>query len=186
MRTAVLEAAGGLVFEKGPHGVTIPEVAQRAGVAVTSVYRRWGDVASLLMDLAVERLSLDWPLPDTGSVAGDLHAWMRSIAVNLRTPQGSAFFKLLVATAPAGGGDPAPRLSALVRRLVEIEAMLQRARTRGEAAPTADQVIDRLLAPLYVRALLGAPADEAFAEQLVDQLLAEAAARAVTKPSDAS
>lgn len=79
----------------------------------------------------------------------------------------------LVATAPTSGGIDGPRLTALARRLVEIEAMLERARARGETTPTADAVIDHLLAPLYVRALLGAQRDEAFAEGLVAQLLAE-------------
>src|ERR1044071_2905138 len=98
-------AAGERLVEGGPHGVTIPEVAQRADVAVTSLYRRWGDVAALLMDLAVERISTERPLPDTGTLEGDLRTWARAIAAGLRTPQGSAFFKVLVATAPGAETD---------------------------------------------------------------------------------
>src|SRR5262245_8153273 len=99
VRAAVLAAASELLLEKGPHGVTMPEVAQRAGVAVTSLYRRWGDVASLLMDVSVERLTTERPLPDTGSIAGDLRTWAKSIAAGLRTDEGSVFFRVLVATA---------------------------------------------------------------------------------------
>jgi len=49
--------------------------------------------------------------------------------------------------------------------------MLDRAATRGEPAPSSEDVLDHLLAPLYVRALFGAPADEVFAEGLVMRLL---------------
>lgn len=171
VRAAVLEAASELLVQKGPHGVTMPEVAQRAGVAVTSLYRRWGDVASLLMDLAVERITTDKPLPDTGTLEGDLKVWGRAVAAGLRTPQGSAFFKVLVATTPAAGDDVSVRLGALARRGVQIAALLERAVQRGEAAPTVDEVIDHLLAPIYVRALMGMSREETFADDLVDRLL---------------
>lgn len=175
VRGTVLAAAGELLVEKGAHGVTLPEVAQRAGVAVTSLYRRWGDVAALLMDLSVERITAESPLPDTGAISGDLATWARLIAGNLRTPQGSTFFRVLVATAPAAGADLGGRMQALGRRRVQIEEMLERGRARGEATPTADAVIDHLLAPIYVRALVGAPCSETYAEGLVDRLLASCA-----------
>jgi hypothetical protein len=50
--------------------------------------------------------------------------------------------------------------------------MLARARERGEKTPSTAEVLDHLLSPLYVRALFGAPADEAFAERLVERLIA--------------
>lgn len=57
-------------------------------------------------------------------------------------------------------------------RIDQIDAMLAWARARGEPAPHVLQVTDHLLAPLYVRALFGVPADETVAEGLVDFLLA--------------
>jgi AcrR family transcriptional regulator len=177
VREAVFEAASALLLERGLGGVSMPDVAQRAGVAATSLYRRWGGVTELLMDLAVERLERESPLPDTGSLAGDLSVWGRGVARIMRSPEGSAFFRVLVATAPASGSDAAARSGALYRRFGEIEAMLDRARARGEAVPTGWDIIDHLLAPLYVRTLVGAPPDEVFAQALVDRLLADVAAR---------
>lgn len=49
--------------------------------------------------------------------------------------------------------------------------MLERARQRGENAPSVDEVLDHLLAPIYVRALFGTPANETLAEQLADRLV---------------
>lgn len=171
-KTAAFEAAAALLVEKGAGAVTMTDIAQRAGVAATSLYRRWGDVGALLMEVAVEQLMREAPLPDTGSLTDDLRTWARSIAAGLRSPGGSAFFRVFIATAPAGPARGHERTAALSRRFEQIDGMLERARRRGEAAPSVAEVGDHILAPLYIRTLFGIPADEAFAEHLADRLLA--------------
>ncbi|MFD0479734.1 TetR/AcrR family transcriptional regulator [Nonomuraea thailandensis] len=42
MRAAVLEATQDELVERGFHGLTMDQVAARAGVGKTTVYRRWG------------------------------------------------------------------------------------------------------------------------------------------------
>ena len=170
-KTAVFEAVTALVAEKGHAGVSMADVAERAGVAATSLYRRWGDVRALIMDVAVEQLIHDYPLPDTGTLAGDLRKWGRSIAKGLRRPDRSSFFRAVVATAMPGEPGDAVRSAALEKRLEQITTMLDRATARGERAPSIADVLDHLLAPLYMRVLFGAPASEAFAESLVERLL---------------
>ena len=65
-----------------------------------------------------------------------------------------------------------------MRRIEQIDAMLDRARARGEKTPHVFEVTDHLLAPIYMRVLFGFPADEKTAEGLVTYLLnAVAAAR---------
>jgi hypothetical protein len=63
------------------------------------------------------------------------------------------------------------------RRLDQIATMLERDRARGERPPELADVMDHLLAPLYMRALFGTPASEAFAEKLVERLLKDEACR---------
>ena len=58
-------------------------------------------------------------------------------------------------------------------RIDQIATMLERARKRGEKPPSLADVMDHLLAPLYMRALFGTPASEAFAEKLVERLMTE-------------
>jgi AcrR family transcriptional regulator len=178
-KAAVFEAAAGLVAERGHDAIAMTDIAARAGVAATSLYRRWGDVRTLLMEVAVERLIADSPLPDTGSLRSDLRAWARRIAAGLRAPGGSPFFRTMIATSPApsegsgeGEGDMT-RVTAFAPRLQQIATMLDRAAARGEAAPPLMDVIDHLLAPLYMRALFGAPISAAFAHDLADRLLDE-------------
>jgi len=170
-KVAVFEAVKSLVAEKGHAAVSMTDVAKRADVAATSLYRRWGYVSALVMDVAVEQLIHDRPLPDTGTLGGDLRDWARSIAAALRRPEGSSYFRALVATAMPTEAGAAGRTAALEKRWEQIVAMLDRAATRGEPAPSSEDVLDHLLAPLYVRALFGAPADEVFAEGLVMRLL---------------
>jgi AcrR family transcriptional regulator len=170
-KASVFEAVSALVAEKGEASISMADVAERAGVATTSLYRRWGDVRALIMEVAVAQLIHDHPLPDSGALAGDLRKWARSIAAGLRRPEGSSFFRALVATAMPAEQGGAVRLAALEKRREQISTMLERAKARGEAPPSIADVLDHLLAPLYVRALFGTPASEAVADRLVERLL---------------
>jgi AcrR family transcriptional regulator len=146
----------------------MPEIAQRAGVAATSLYRRWGDVGSLLLDMALERLAQKWPLPDEGSIKADLKCWSERIALGLTSTEEPIFFRVLLASSHVA---PEKRISALAPRLEQLQNMLQRGRARGERTPSVDDVVNHLLAPLYIRALVGLPVDKTLAEQLVERLL---------------
>jgi len=170
-KAATFAAAAALIAERGHEPITMADIAERAGLATTSLYRRWGDVRVLLMEVAVEQLVREHPLPDTGSLRGDLGAWARTIAASLRSREGSSFFRVLVATAMPTGVDGSARTAALGPRTEQIATMLERARQRGEHAPSVAEVLDHLLAPLYVRALFGVPADDILVEQLADRLV---------------
>lgn len=170
-KEAVFEAVASLLAERDVHEISMTDVAERAGVAATSLYRRWGDVRVLVMEVAVEELLREHPLPDMGSLRADLTAWARRVAKSLGSREGPAFFRALVATTMPRGTHEAARTAALAPRSKQISTMLERARQRGEKTPSTSEVLDHLLAPLYVRTLFGAPPDEAFAESLVERLL---------------
>jgi len=176
-RAAVFAAVEQLLADKDPAALTFGEIAACAGVAATSLYRRWGQVRTLLMEVAVERLMQDWPLPDTGSLEGDLRQWTARVAASLAHPQSSVFFRVYIATAPAPGEDSSGRRTAVMRRIEQISAMLERARVRGEKTPYLFEVTDHLLAPIYMRTLFGAPLDEETAKGLVTYLLTYVALR---------
>ena len=53
-----------------------------------------------------------------------------------------------------------------------MELMLERARQRGENPPDIAELMDYVLAPLYMRALFGRPLSKAVADRLVDRLMA--------------
>jgi AcrR family transcriptional regulator len=170
-QAAVFKATAALLAEKEPDSLTMTEIAERAGVAATSLYRRWGEVGILLLEVAVDQLNREHPLPDTGSLDGDLRTWAQRIATGLRSKRGSALFKVIVASAARGAARDSARVRVMDPRVVQIVAMLTRARERGEQAPPVSEILDHVLAPLYFRALFGASGDRRYAAGLVNHLL---------------
>src|SRR5271165_6410071 len=54
---AILQTALDLVVELGFRAVSIESIAAKAGVAKTTIYRRWPNKAAVVMDAFMERLS---------------------------------------------------------------------------------------------------------------------------------
>jgi AcrR family transcriptional regulator len=91
----VFDVAAALSTEKEPRSIAMTEIAERAGVAVTTLYGRWREVGSLLLEVAVGQLNREQPLPDTGSRWGSA-VLAQKIATALRSKRGSALFKVIV------------------------------------------------------------------------------------------
>jgi AcrR family transcriptional regulator len=53
LREALIEAALGLIAEKGPAGFTVTEAAKRAGVSPAAPYRHFRDAESVLAEIAL-------------------------------------------------------------------------------------------------------------------------------------
>ncbi|MCT9094264.1 TetR/AcrR family transcriptional regulator, partial [Streptomyces sp. ASQP_92] len=51
-----------LISERGYGNFTVGDVAARAGVADSSIYRRWGDLETLLGEVALARLNARSPM----------------------------------------------------------------------------------------------------------------------------
>ncbi|MEV0275138.1 TetR/AcrR family transcriptional regulator [Streptomyces sp. NPDC050610] len=172
VRTAVHQAVMSLVSERGYGGFTVGEVAARAGVADTSVYRRWGNLEALTTDVAISWLTTQSPIPDTGSLRGDLHAYASHVARDITGPDGLAVLRLVVSLSAAGQDGEQARNNLLLERQRQMDAMLDRAHARGEPAPRSMEVVDHILAPMYVRVLFGlTDLSPDYVDDLVDHLL---------------
>ncbi|MEU2081271.1 TetR/AcrR family transcriptional regulator [Streptomyces albus] len=173
VRAAVHQAVTDLVAERGYGNFTVGDVAARAGVADTSIYRRWGNLEALTQEVAITRLTEQSPIPDTGSLEGDLRSYAAHVARDVSGPDGPAVLSLAVALSTAGPDGARARDDFLAERTRQLQVMLDRARDRGEQPPDALDVLDHILAPMYVRVLLGAgPLGPDYAGTLVDRLLA--------------
>jgi AcrR family transcriptional regulator len=173
VRAAVHQAVTDLVAERGYGTFTVGEVAARAGVADTSIYRRWGTLEALVTDVALAWLTSNSPVPDTGSLEGDLRAYAAKVARDITGPEGLAVLRLLIALSNAGEAGRQARDQFLAERGRQLRGMLERARARGEHPPQGLEVVDHILAPLYIRTLFGAgPLTPAYLDSLVDRLLA--------------
>jgi len=162
------------LLDKGRGGeLTVAEVADRSGVHATTIYRRWRSIEALILDVAVAQVVSGFPVPDTGSLRGDLEAYATQAARNLSSRTGAAFLRTLVAALPSTPETRAQRGEFLAERGKELQAIVDRALARGERAPSLDDILEGILAPLYFRVLADSrPVDDAYALSLVDRLLA--------------
>jgi AcrR family transcriptional regulator len=179
VREAVLDAANELLADVGYEALRVEEVAARAGVHKTTVYRRWPTKAVLVGDAARERSRAMVPVPDTGSFAGDLRALARAVAANVGSEEGTRVTRTLVAAATTSDDVAAVSVDFWAERFTLTGAIVERAVERGELPPGTDSrlVIESLIGPMYVRLLLTrAPVDRAFADRVADLVIAGARA----------
>src|ERR1700760_796981 len=120
-----------LIGESGSEHVVIADVAARSGVHAATIYRRWGRPELLVLDVAVDRLRAELPVPATGNLEADLLAYARIVAGDLTRPGGLAFLRAVLAASAAPdvagpAGVPGAR-SVIERRLEDFQVMLDRA-----------------------------------------------------------
>lgn len=168
---AVIELLGDRTVDE----LSIPLVAERSGVHQATIYRRWGSIAVLLSDLVAAGPARTAPLPDTGTLRGDLDAYATAVADSLAGPLGVLMLRAAISNIPS---EPDRGPSAiLLERTRQLQDMLDRAEARGEVPPSVDELLELVVAPLYFHALFGPPADAGHARRLVDRLLASPATR---------
>lgn len=169
---AVHQAVTDLISERGYGNFTVGEVAARAGVADSSIYRRWGNLESLLTEVALTRLNAVSPMPDTGSLDGDLRTYAAQVAREITGPDGPAVLHLAVALSNTGQQGLRAADNLRTERMRQLQSMLDRAHARGEHPPDAFEVLDHILAPMYIRALFDmGPLTADYIDRLVDRLL---------------
>lgn len=178
-RAAALQAAEDALIESGFDALDLADIARRADIGKTTVYRRWGTLAALVADLLVDMAEQSLPRTETGSLDDDLLANARLVYRTLTEPRSSALFKAII-TAAASDPDTAAALHRFyTTRIAEWAPCVEQAAARGEVPQGTDaaEVIRAVSAPMYYRFLVSGDAlDAASAERAA--VAAAAAARA--------
>jgi AcrR family transcriptional regulator len=173
VREAVLHATLDALSEHEPGAVTISEIARRAGVHATSIQRRWGSKENVVLDALLALSQEKLPIPDTGSLRGDLIAFSRSMADYLASTAGETVVRTLAAS--EDDSDMADNREQLVwARYEAARVMIDRAAERGELrAGTNPQIaLELRVGPLHYRALITRHTiDGGYVEETVDTLL---------------
>jgi AcrR family transcriptional regulator len=166
---ASIYASVGALVGEGAERITFPVIAERAGVTPTTLYRRWEDVDALLEEVAVAALTREGEsAPDTGSLEGDLTEWALTIARDISRPERARYLRAMV----SARGDLVASCPVTERRHDQASAVVRRAVGRGEPAPSVDQVLDHVIAPLYHHVVFALDVDDAYARRLVADVLA--------------
>src|ERR687891_424247 len=81
---AILQATREVLIEAGEAGLTVEGVAARAGVAKTTVYRRWSSKEELALAVLLEVAEEIVAVPDLGNVRDELIAFVNGAVEILR------------------------------------------------------------------------------------------------------
>lgn len=170
----VLEVTLAQLAEVGFERVSIPDIAELAGVNKTSIYRRWPSKTELVRDALGAAMSHSDHFPDTGELRGDLVGLARTVAAFTQSQVGTAVIRILLAegsnpelralaqAAYGGAGQRGPWI--LIARAVE----------RGELTAALDPslVLFTIAGAIVHRVFIEQrTATEEFLEQVVELVL---------------
>lgn len=128
----ILAAASSLILLRGFDAMTVDEVAATAGVGKATVYRRWARKEDLAV-AAMERLYNDeMPVPDTGTLRGDLAEAYRAQLGFARSAAGADYLRTLVKESMRDDRMAAFYRAAHDRSERNAQVIFDRAKQRGE------------------------------------------------------
>lgn len=104
--------------------------------------------------------------PDTGCLEQDLRDYAAAVVRDVSEPDGLAELRRAVASSAVA------RDAYVVERGRRLQEILDQARERGEHPPEVLDVVDHVVAPMCLRALLGmGPLTSAYVDRLVRRVL---------------
>ncbi|NWE50646.1 TetR/AcrR family transcriptional regulator [Pseudomonas gingeri] len=177
---AVRKAALALAHEGGIAQATIERIAQRSGVAKTTIYRRWPSAGAVLMDAFLAEISPFIAYVEEPTISATFRRAVVELIQALEGSRGRLLRHLLAAAQLDEQLRRAFWENWIEPRRVQGQALLIRARERGELEPgiNLEVLMDMLFGAVYYRLMIPyAALDAAFADQLIEQVFANTARR---------
>lgn len=135
MVATVMAEALSLLAEVGFERMTLPEVATRAGVNKTSLYRRWPTKAVLIRDALSGAMAAPPDFVPSGDLTTDLVEWGKAAVLFSASALGQAVFRALLVA-------HVPELKSLPEELSAASAvprlLFEAAKARGELDASID------------------------------------------------
>jgi len=144
-----------LLEEIGYERLQLSDVAKRAQVNKTTVYRRWPTKANLVADLLASFTQINVATPDTGSLQGDLEQLLSDIAAVLTNRAVRAILYGTLSGADDGADIRLTQAGFWQDRFRRSGALVERASDRGEISPDTDprSLLEMAASPIYFRTL---------------------------------
>jgi AcrR family transcriptional regulator len=169
----VLAAALAELARAGYRALRIEDVALRAGVNKTTIYRRWPTKIELVRAALASEARCRIMAPETGSLRSDLLVIGRTFVDLASSPEGQSVMRMMVAE----GSDPeVADLEKSLRATFEgvPTSIVASAVARGELAPAGDHAVllDAFIGAIHHRIFtMNEPVTEDFLARLADILL---------------
>ncbi|MHA6313756.1 TetR/AcrR family transcriptional regulator [Pantoea sp. S-LA4] len=128
--------------------ITVPMIAEQAGVTPSTIYRRWGDLSQLLADVAVDRMRPIAEPEDTGEMVSDLTAFILQYVEEMSSKVGR---QMLADVIGSYSDDASQKCCGYT--VQHLETLNSRALARGEPGFDVAQVIDGVVAPVMYHIL---------------------------------
>src|SRR3954454_23003802 len=169
----ILEAALAMLADVGYAELRLDALAARAGVAKTTILRRWPSKAAVAA-AAVQRLALQTAdVPESTNLREDLQALLRNAVAAFASGPGR-FVPALIRES-GHHAEIADLLATVIQtRRAAYRRVLNRAIARHELHPDVDEefIIDLLIGPLWTRLLITRqPVTERLVDEVVDVVL---------------
>lgn len=171
----ILDATLLLLSDRGFDSTTMDDVAQAAGVAKATVYRRYASKDELAVDAVRRIFDREVPTPDTGTFRGDLEQVYADMLAFGTSEQGRALLRLAVIESCRDSRVAELYAAWVTDREAACQEVFDRAVARGELRPDAPRTVlfEWIPALMVFRTVVGhqAPLDPADAGRLVDLTL---------------
>jgi|JI7StandDraft_1071085.scaffolds.fasta_scaffold379665_1 AcrR family transcriptional regulator len=173
-RARMLAAATELMVEGGVRAVTVDAVADRSGVAKSTLYRHWASVQELLVDVMRANVPETSPLDQSLGFEAAVRSWMGSAVAALSAPDWARTLPALLELR-----NHSPEMAELLasdfdEKLVTVVAILDLGVGEGRVPAGLDprQVMTTLVGPLVLATLNGEAAQlAALADYVADRFL---------------
>jgi len=170
---SILRAALELGEKAGFDALTVEGIADRTGVAKTTIYRRWPNVSAIVMDAFLSEVTRAAPIREKTTARESFATSMKLLVRAYRGQQGKIMRPLL------GRAQVDDRLrEAIKTRWVEprrqiAREIIRRGMANGELRPGLDPdvVLDALYGPIYHRLLVpygDAGISNAYVDEVID------------------
>ena len=171
---AIRIAAREVVVEMGYEDTTLGVIAQRAGVSIPTIYRRWPSKHELIEEAVLHLDTFELPQP-SGDLRADLGTWVRLFLDVAMEPAARAAVPGLMA---AYSRNPESYGRLLTRGEIPVRAaitqVIEQAVATGQAAEDCDAeaVFDLIRGATFLRALTHSDdGAEAFCARITDAVL---------------
>ena len=153
---AILEAAEAIMAEQGIAGFSIEAVAKRARAGKPTIYKWWPGKTALLLDVYHRQKPASVHM-DTGSVEGDLVAFLTGVFAHWGDTGAGQVFRFVIAEAQRDEAAAASLAEYSAERRIQSGEIFRRGIDRGELAADIDVGLcaDMLAGFIWQRLLTG-------------------------------
>lgn len=172
---ATLEVLGDVGYDR----LTMDAVATRAKASKATLYRRWTNKVSLVID-ALQHSHAPTDVPDTGSLRGDLMSVFCGVGGLVEPESVSTFASVLTAISRDPDFAAAFRTEVVGPKIAVSRQIWERARERGELREDADlSLLEPALAGIVLHRVfvMGEHPTTDLISQVIDQIILPAATR---------